>query len=84
VFLHPGDGVSLAHFGYLSLAEAYLSDEQVDEFGGEGLGGHPGLASVRLYLVLDARPELSFGGIELISQDVRPDRLSVCGPVRWM
>jgi hypothetical protein len=67
VFLHSRNGVSLAHFGYLSFAEAYLGDEQVDKLGGEGLGGHSGFSSVGLYLVLYARPELSFAGIELVS-----------------
>jgi hypothetical protein len=73
VFLHPFNGVSLAHLGYFSVAEAYLCDEQVDQFGGKSLGWHSGFASVRLYLVLYARPELSFADIELISQDVCPD-----------
>jgi len=77
VLLHSGDGFLFAHCCDLAFAEADLREEQVDEICRQRLGRRGGLAAVRFRPVLDARPECSFIDVELISEDVTPQVVTV-------
>src|SRR6204780_3216347 len=77
VSLHSGDGFFFAHSCHVSFAKPDLHKKQVDEISRKRLRGGLGRAAVRFLPVLDARPERCLIDVELISEDVSPQALTV-------
>ena len=77
VSLHCGDGFFFAHSRHFGFAKPDSRKKQVDEISRKRLRGRFGRASVRFLPVLDARPERGLIDVELISEDVSPQALTV-------
>jgi hypothetical protein len=81
VLLHSGDGLVFAHGRYISLAEVYARDEQVDKVCGQCISRRLAFPSRWLDAVLHTCPECLLVYVQLISEDVAPDLPAVVAPV---
>ena len=75
--LHSGDGFFSAHSCHFGFAKADSRKKQVDEISRKRLRRRLGRTAVRFLPVLDAHPERGLIDVELISENVSPQALTV-------